>query len=377
MPLPRPFEMFAVTAPGLAALTADELRTLGIAPGRVEPEGVTFSGGLRELYRANLHLRTASRVVVRVAEFTARSFPDLERAIRRVPWRDYLRPGTTIETRVTARKSKLYHSDAVAERVDRWVAEVLGDGVPGTQAPPSGASLILRLFHDRCTVSLDSSGELLHVRGYRQAVAKAPMRETLAAAMLLAAGWDGTRPLLDPMCGSGTIPIEAALLARRIAPGIAREFGFMYWAAFDRRLWAAEVAAAREAERPQSPVPIAGSDRDAGAVASAEENAARAGVGADIAFVLRSVSAIEPVGDAGWVMTNPPYGVRIGEADGLRDLYAGLGRTLARRFGGWRVALLSANAKLDRQLGIPLETLVRTSNGGIPVRIAAGEVPGD
>jgi hypothetical protein len=184
--------------------------------------------------RANLWLRSASRVVVRVAEFRATAFFELEKHAKRIDWSPYLGPGLAPEFRVTAKKSKLYHSDAIAERL----LSAVGPRVSGKQKAEDRLQLfVVRMHRDICTISADASGELLHMRGYRQAVAKAPLRETLAAAMLIANDWTGTESLLDPFCGSGTIPIEAALMARGMAPGMNREFAFERWPAFDRREW--------------------------------------------------------------------------------------------------------------------------------------------
>jgi putative N6-adenine-specific DNA methylase len=227
---------------------------------------------------------------------------------------------------------------------------------------------------DVCTISADTSGALLHRRGYRQAVAKAPLRETIAAAMLLGSDWPGNVPLMDPMCGSGTIPIEAALLARRIAPGLNREFAFKQWPEFDADGWARIVAEAREQELSASPAPIQGSDRDAGAVEAARTNAERAGVASDIEVGRRSLSAIAPPEGRGWLVTNPPYGARIGESGSLRDLYAALGNVVRARFAGWTVAVLSPGDMLQRQIGLDLRERFATLNGGIRVRLAVGEV---
>jgi putative N6-adenine-specific DNA methylase len=221
---------------------------------------------------------------------------------------------------------------------------------------------------------VDSSGALLHRRGYRHAVAKAPLRETVAAAMLLAAEWPGTVPLIDPMCGSGTIPIEAALLARRIAPGLNRGFAFERWPETEAVMWARTVGEARAQELPRAPAPIRGSDRDAGAIEAARANAERAGVAADIEFDRRPVSAIEPPEAHGWVVVNPPYGVRVAQPRAVRDLYAALGNTLRARFSGWRFALLSPGESLERQVGLTLQQRFATLNGGIPVRLMTGEV---
>ena len=225
-------------------------------------------------------------------------------------------------------------------------------------------------------MSADSSGALLHLRGYRQAVGKAPLRETLAAAILLGAGWDGSTPLVDPLCGSGTIAIEGALIARRMAPGARRRFAFMGWPGYDEGLWRAAVARAESGALDVAPAPILASDRDAGAIAAAAANAERAGVALDVTLDTQALSHAAPpaVGGGGLVASNPPYGVRVGDQDRLRNLYAQLGKLLDARFAGWRIAILSADRVLEGQVGVGLREALRTSNGGIPVRIMIGEV---
>lgn len=380
--------LFAVAAPGLEAICAAELRALGIEAA-AEPGGAAWEGTPDDLHRANLWLRTASRVVVRAATFHARSFIELERHARRVPWERWVARGRAVRLRVTSKKSKLYHEGAIAERLLGFVEDRVG-GI-GAASAAKGAEeegeeggdaqlFVVRVHRDQVTVSADSSGALLHLRGYRRALAKAPLRETLAAAMLRGAGWRGDTPLLDPMCGSGTIPIEAALLARGVAPGLAtasrepRAFAFTAWPGHDGEAWARAVAEARDAILPSSPVPIAGSDRDAGAIEAARANAERAGVAGDVDFAVRPVSALEAPPGPGLLISNPPYGVRVGEIDALRNLYAALGRTARARCPGWTVALLAAERKLEAQVGIPFSEAFRTSNGGIPVRLAVGPV---
>lgn len=392
MAMPDSLSLFAVTAPGLERVCTAELAALGIA-GAAEPGGVAWEGDAPQLYAANLGLRTASRVLVRVGEFRARTFFELERHARRLPWENFIAAGATVEPRVTCRKSKLYHEGAVAERMVRAMEHCVGPvrAARGREAEPDaedeGAAaqlFVVRFVRDRCTVSADASGALLHRRGYRQAVARAPLRENLAAAMLLASGWTGDAPLLDPLCGAGTLVIEAALLAGRIPPGLAdasrtpRDFAFRQWPTFNGEAWERAVARAAAEIRPAAGIPLAGSDRDAGAVQAARANAERAGVAADVVFTERALSAAEPpaaAGQAGWLITNPPYGVRVGETDALRNLYAALGRTAREHFAGWTLALLSAEPRLEAQVRIPLTEVFQTRNGGIPVRLVAGRVP--
>ena len=371
---PNRLSAFAVTAPGIESICAAELRALGIQ-GKTEDGGVSWTGDLESVARANLWLRTASRVLVRVAEFKAKAFFELELHAKRIPWEQFARKGTLVGFRVTCRKSKLYHSDAVAERLAQSVKrrvpgiEMSSDADSDESPSTSGTQLfVVRLFRDVCTVSADSSGALLHFRGYRRALAKAPLRETLAAAMLLAADWRGETALADPMCGSGTIPIEAALIARRIAPGRARSFAFQAWPSGKAAMWPKLLEHARSGELPHSAVAIFGADRDAGAIDAARANAERAGVSADVTFVQQPISALRLEAPASAVITNPPYGVRVGETPDLKNLYAQIGNVLRKQPNEWSFGMLSADPNLERQTGLTLEERFRTKNGGIPVR---------
>src|SRR5712672_585507 len=393
--VPR-FQIFATTAPGLESIAAGELKSLGVK-GRQDIGGVAIGGDLDRIYQSNLWLRTASRVLVRLGAFHASTFYELVRRSKKLPWTDFLPETGSVEVRVTCRKSKLYHSDAVAERVLSAIASTASpklelragsfesdDGESGEleegrhPAQDSTQLFIVRIVNDQCEISADSSGELLHRRDYRKEIAKAPLRETLAAAMVLASGWDGRRgePLLDPMCGSGTIPIEAALIARGIAPGLERQFQFMRWPGFDRGVWNELVDKAHSGVTNPG-LDIVGADRDAGSISAATHNAERAGMGGDIRFSVESLSGsiakLEDVGAGeGWILTNPPYGVRVGEGTDLRDLYATLGKILkAKR--GWRLGVLTSDVALAGQMRLPLRPRFSTSNGGIPVSFLASE----
>ena len=413
--VPPRFEFFASTAPGLESIAAGELKALAVK-GRQETGGVAFGGDLDRVYTTNLWLRTASRVVVRLGRFHASTFYELERRSKKLRWTDFLPATGSVKVRATCRKSRLYHSDAVAERVLAAIARVAPPGVdlqiaesshddgeegrkreagsgkqdgdkdadeqtsrkavPNGDATDGSQRFVVRIVHDECEISADSSGELLHRRGYRTEVAKAPLRETLAAAMVLASGWRAAEPLIDPMCGSGTIPIEAALIARGIAPGMNRRFQFMNWPNFDEALWNEILDEARRSVKNPS-LHLMGSDRDAGAISAATHNAERAGVNADVRFVTSSLSeSMAGLGDtaagAGWVLTNPPYGIRVGNQNDLRDLYASLGTSLRSKHG-WRIGVLTSDAALARQLRLPLRSRFDSRNGGIPVSFLVSE----
>ncbi|MBI3791173.1 MAG: class I SAM-dependent RNA methyltransferase [Gemmatimonadetes bacterium] len=377
------YDAFAVTAPGLSPLCAAELRALGMRPTSEDAAGVGFSADPAHLVRANLWLRTASRVLVRLASFKATTFKDLQRLAATVKWADVIQPGQPVTLRVTCRKSKLIHSGAVAQRVGEAIRLATGSAiVKGTAADDDGDEagdtppqlIVVRFERDLCTISADSSGALLHRRGYRQAVAKAPIRETLAAGLLLAAGYTGEQPLVDPLCGSGTILIEGALIARRMAPGLNRPFACEAWERVGWSTAAAERGRAKEQMR-AAPSSIQGSDRDAGAVAAAIANAERAGVHEEVSVMHQALSAVALPKGGGLLASNPPYGARVGSSGDLRDLYARLGQLLRTRGPQWHLALVSADRQLEHAIGLPLEVRVRTSNGGIPVHFVVGAAP--
>lgn len=379
-------DLFTVTAPGLETLTMRELHALGADARVTGSGGVAWTGTREALYGANLRLRTASRIIVRVARFHASSFHELERRAKRVPWERFVRDHEAARFRVTCHKSALYHSDAVAQRLGESVTRATGavavagartddeDAEPADAVDRAEQLFIVRVDHDTVTVSADSSGALLHRRGYRLATAKAPLRETIAAAMLLGSGWRADQALVDPMCGSGTIAIEGALIARRMAPGRARSFRCEAWPDADGRAWESVRERARAEELASAPAPIIASDRDAGAVDATRANAARAGVEGDVTVEHRPLSAIElDAGAGGWVVTNPPYGIRIGTD--VRNLYSKLG-AIIRAAPGWRLGMLSAAPALDRQLRLSLERTFDTRNGGIPVHFVRSEEAG-
>ncbi len=374
-------DLYSIAAPGLERITASELVALGITPGATARGGVAWRGAMRDLYSANLWLRTATRVLVRVSRFHAGSFAELERRSKAVPWGRFVRARDRARFRVACHKSALYHSDAVAQRLGESIAASTGCSVAGDaedvedDATAAEQLFIVRVDHDSVTISADSSGALLHKRGYRQALAKAPLRETLAAAMLLSSGWKGADPLLDPLCGSGTIPIEAALISRNIAPGVNRDFRFERWPGFDAETWGGLRQAAIAGVVESAASAIFASDRDAGAVDAAISNSERAGVSADVQISQQPLSAAFLPGDSsGWILTNPPYGVRVGTD--VRNLYAALGSMMKTSFAEWRLGLLTASPDMERQLELPMERVFETQNGGIPIRFLRNVIVG-
>ncbi|MFD2235131.1 THUMP domain-containing class I SAM-dependent RNA methyltransferase [Phaeospirillum tilakii] len=360
------FEIFLVALPGLEPLLCAEARERGFRDPIPVKGGVTIRGGWPEVWRANLELRGASRVLARFAAFRALHLAQLDKRARKVAWGRVLRPDQPVRVEAACKGSRIYHAGAAAQRIERAIREELGAPIDADK----GLRLMARIEDDLCTLSLDTSGAPLHQRGHKQEVNKAPLRETLAALLLRRCGYDGREPLLDPMCGSGTLVIEAAEIAAGLAPGRSRAFAFERLAGFDPAAWRRLRAAA--AARVSLPEPrFHGSDRDAGAVAMSRANAERAGLAAVTAFTQVAVADLTaPDGPPGLVMVNPPYGGRLGERGQLAPLYRRLGETLRDRFAGWRVGLVTSEPGLAAATGLPLSPSgPPLSHGGLPITL--------
>lgn len=359
---------FATCAGGLEHLLADELRALGasdVQPGR---GGAAFAGSRAVLYRANLGLRTAVRVLVPILEAEVSSSDELYDAVRGVDWRRYLTPRHTLAVDANTRGSALTHSKFAALRVKDAICDQMTETCgsrPSVDVVCPMIALNLHVHGARAVLSLDSSGDSLHRRGYRPIQLKAPLNEALAAGILLLAGWDGSCAFADPLCGSGTLPIEAAWIALRRPPGLTRKrFGFMGWMDFDPGEWVEVRDEARRAVRKALPAPVLGSDVRTDAVAHAGQNARAAGIGHLVKLSRQDVAEVQLPQGPGLVVCNPPYGERIGEERELFPLYRSLA-ALARRSPGWAVHVFTGNAHLAAALG-DTEEVARLHNGRIP-----------
>lgn len=360
----KDFEIFLATAPGLESLLYDEVRTKGFKRAEAIPGGVTIQGGWPEVWRANLWLRGASRVLARIGSFRAVHLSQLDKLIREIPWSSILDPETPFRVEVTCSKSRIYHSGAAAERIEKAIHEV----IKSLPSPEAEITVMARIERDVCTISIDTSGELLHKRGYKESVNKAPMRENMASIFLQQCGYKGTEPVFDPMCGSGTFVIEAAEIAARLNPGRARHFAFEKFVNFDPAAW----EKMRSVHRPASPdFHLYGSDRDEGAVKMSRENATRADVAALTEFKQQTISDISPPTNMpGLVIVNPPYGTRIGDKEKLMPLYQTLGEVLRTRFSNWRIGIITANTVLAKSTGLPfLPTTAPVQHGGLRVTL--------
>ena len=364
-------ELFAVSPPGIEALLARELAALGIK-GRAVPGGVELNGDAATIRRVNLESRLASRLLMRFARFRTLHLNELEKLTAKLDVAPFLRADEPLAVRATCIKSKIYHSGAAEERVHRGLAKKLGANVTVAKtdldeddAPPQ--TVLVRFDHDVCTLSLDTSGAHLHKRGYKLETAKAPLRETLAAALLADAGYRGDEAFVDPLCGSGTFAIEAALIATRTAPGRLRRFAFERWPSNDAGAMRL-LRTAADARRRPAPAPIVASDRDEGAVLATRRNAERAQVEIDVRQ--HALSDSQPPASHGVLLTNPPYGVRVGDPARLRDLYATLGKVASRQFAEWTVGFITTDARLAHASGL---AFTRSSepvpHGGLKIKL--------
>ncbi len=382
----RTREFFAVTAPGLEPLCLKELSEppLSFQTGRAVTGGVAFSGRIRDAYLANLHLRTATRILMRIDTVHATRFDQLEKGVNEIPWELYLPPSAPVSIRAATSRCRLYHKEAIAERVRRSIAERFATRGLGTYSPRSAdipQTVFVRGTSDRFLFSLDSSGDPLYKRSVKTEVGKAPLRETLAAAVLMWAGYTGDKPLdqplIDPLCGSGTFSLEASLMAARIPPGHFRNFAFMDWPAFRPKRW---VHIKNEAEKVirRPPIrPIFASDRDQNLCRALEKATVKHGLHHWITVSNRDFFDFSPrdlTRRTGWVTLNPPYGRRLSDPEEKNRLLAAIIDRLHREYRGWTVVLLVPGRNPGRLLKFPVTTRTLI-HGGLTLNLLIGTVP--
>lgn len=324
-------ELIATSTFGLEAPVKRELEALGFKILKSEDGKITFQGDERGIVKANLWLRCADRVQIKMAEFKALDFEDLFQQVKAIPWEEWIPPEGKFIVNGSSVKSKLSSVPACQSVSEKAIVERLKEiyGIEYFEKTGALYDIKITLLKDRVTVTLDTTGPGLHKRGYRQNAVIAPIKETLAAAMINLSFWRQGRILVDPCCGSGTIPIEAALIARNIAPGLNRNFVAEEWEAIPQKLWKEERKKAYEAIDWDSQLEIYAYDIDKRALESAKENAAEAGVEEDMVFTLGDGGKIKSEGkEGGIIVTNPPYGERIGDRESIDQLYAGFNRFL-------------------------------------------------
>jgi 23S rRNA G2445 N2-methylase RlmL len=392
---PAPLRFFATCAKGTEGALRRELAALRLKAVRGDRGGVSFEGPLEAGMRACLHSRTAMRVLLELGRFPAPSAEALYEGARTIPWDAWLGVRTTLAVEATVASSAITHSGYAALKVKDAAVDALRDKLgarPDVDPKDPDVRIVLHLARDQATLSLDLAGEPLHRRGYRAVTTEAPLKETLAAAVLLLGGVEPGLPFVDPLAGSGTLAIEQALRARRIAPGLSRAFGFQRWPVYrgaPQSAWDRMKAEARALVLPHAPAPILARDLHPKAVLAARRNAAAAGVAADVAIEQGDARDLDPRSPVGSIAANPPYGERLmgrhaeGEEDRsgtrlrerkLEGFYRGLA-TMLLRHRGWNAILLSGSPLLARAIPVRPEVDHRLWNGPLEVHLLRYRIP--
>jgi putative N6-adenine-specific DNA methylase len=373
------YDYFATTSKGLEGVLSEEIAALGGKRAAISTGGVSFSGNLDLCYRANLWLRTANRVLLRLSEFPAPDPEALYAGVKAVRWPDFFSVRRKIAVEAAVRDSGITHSHYAAQKakdavVDRF-RETVGSRPDVDPAAPE-VRINIRILRDACTLSLDTSGESLNRRGYRAEPAGASLRETLAAGIVLLSGWDGRIPLADPACGAGTLPIEAALFATRTAPGLLRtSYGFMNLSGYRASAWASLVESAKGEVRRAGIGRIEGNDISAEAIRGAGINAKKAGIKDLISFRVCDIRSFSPCEPPGVILCNPPYGIRVaGEGGEVAAFYRDMGEALKKRCRGWTAYILSGNPDATRHIGLKATRRFPLMNGPIDCRLLRYEL---
>jgi putative N6-adenine-specific DNA methylase len=363
---------FATCPRGLETVLVDELTQLGAT--RIEPTdgGAGFSGDMALAWRANLESRLATRILWRVGRTAYNNEEDIYKAALGLNWPGWFDVGRTIMVKVTAVKSPLKSLEFITLRIKDAVCDKFrqaGGTRPSIDTREPDLRIHAYLTATECQFYLDTSGAALYQRGNRKSSVEAPLRENLAAGILKLSGWQPGTPLLDPMCGSGTFLLEAALIALDIAPGSGRHFAFEKLKNFDANAWGEIQAQARKRARPASPMPIYGSDSDMRAVRAARQNLEAAGFSNVVQVSLADVLEVEAPAAQGMLLANPPYGVRIGEQEQLAELYPQLAAALKRNFAGWNAFFLTSDTRLPKLMRLAPSRKTPLFNGALECRL--------
>jgi putative N6-adenine-specific DNA methylase len=363
---------FAPCPRGLEAVLSAELEQLGAQGVTDLPGGVSFTGPFALCYAVNLHSRIASRVLWRVFHGVYRDEHDIFQAAQALPWQTWFPAHRTIKVKVSAQQCPLRSLDFVTLRIkdaicDRFRAATGVRPDVATRQPDIRIDAFLN--RQRATLYLDTSGEALFKRGLRTTVTEAPVRENLAAGILRLVGWTAQQPLLDPMCGSGTFLLEAALIARNIPPGLGRRFAFEKLGNFDSRQWQALCETGRTQQMPKAPCAIYGSDIHGAAIQAARTNLKAAGLVDTVALKQADLLDVKPPAGEGMLVTNPPYGVRLSDKEQLAAFYPRLGDSLKRNFAGWRAYLFTADLRLPKLIGLAASRRTPLFNGSLECRL--------
>lgn len=371
-------QYFATVARGLEPLVAQELEQLGAHS--VEPGfcGAAFKGDRALLYRVNLWARLPFRILMKLHEFPCHSAEDLYQGVQTIDWSAYVTPDLTIAVNATGKNDQLNHTHFTSLQVKNAIVdqqqEIFGER-SNVELQEPDVRINVHIDRENCTVSLDSSGDSLHRRGYRPAVGAAPLKESLAAALIQLSGWQPNQMFYDPLCGSGTLPLEACLKSLNVAPGLFRErFGFETWLDFDLDLLEGLIQEAESSQRETLAAPIWGSDRDEKVIEQAISNAENCGVANQIWFSQIDLSEVVAPTDSGVVFCNPPYGERLGRDSDLGAFYKQLGDVLKQRFKGWTAFILSGNKELSQSIGLKSSQRTTVYNGALPCQLMKYEL---
>ena len=365
------YSLFVTCPRGLEAPLSQELEQFKCQDIRAVDGGVACKGGMEQVYRINLHSRTASRVLLRLTKSGYRSEQDIYKAAKNIRWTDWFDLEQTFKVKVEGKRAQVKSLDFVGLKIKDAVCDVFRDAC---SARPSVGKIRpdirIHAFIDERDIQIfiDTSGEALFKRGYRQDTGEAPMRENLAAGLLLLAGYDGTQPFQDPFCGSGTIVIEAAWIATRRAPGLIRRFGFEKLKNFDAALWKKLQHEAETQIRP-APAPISGSDNDRHMIRAAVANAQAAEVDTFIRFEVKDAQDTRPNGDGGILISNPPYGVRLAEVQALQALYPQLGAWLKQYYAGWLAGMFTGDRDMPKFMRLSPKRKIPLYNGNLDCRL--------
>ena len=362
------FEIFITTQLGLEHLLYDEIKKFEFTNPVLLVGGVSITGDWVDVWKANMYLRGATKVLARIGEFRAFHLAQLDKRARKFPWHITISKGMSIKAEVvTNRKNKIYHAGAAVERIERAISEEIGSKIAGSV---SSADIVfkIRIIDNNVIISIDTSGDGLYKRGYKLATGKAPIRENIASLALYYCGYTGNEPVLDPMCGSGTFIIEAAEISRNLMPGRNRKFSFQNLNSYDEKLVDYFV---KKWENKISEFTFFGMDRNHNVVEHSIQNSKRAGIDDISNFKAHSIERLSrPKGPEGLVIVNPPYGSRIGKKKDLFSLYRTFGEKMKNEFSGWRVGMITSDNALAQSTRLPLEASELTiSNGGLKIQI--------
>ena len=365
------YSLFVTCPRGLEAPLSQELEQFKCQDIRAVDGGVACKGGMEQVYRINLHSRTASRVLLRLTKSGYRNEQDIYKAAKNIRWTDWFDLEQTFKVKVEGKRAQVKSLDFVGLKIKDAVCDVFRDACGARPSVDKiRPDIRIHAFIDERDIQIfiDTSGEALFKRGYRQDTGEAPMRENLAAGLLLLAGYDGTQPFQDPFCGSGTIVIEAAWIATRRAPGLMRRFGFEKLKNFDAALWKKLQHEAETQIRP-APAPISGSDNDRYMIRAAVANAQAAEVDTFIRFEVKDAQDTRPNGEGGILISNPPYGVRLAEVQALQALYPQLGAWLKQHYAGWLAGMFTGDRDMPKFMRLSPKRKIPLYNGNLDCRL--------